>query len=155
MVVGARYWYFGIFAVLFASGIGVAIYRAIASDDAIIDKWYNVMVASGAMAMGSAAISLTLTETWRAIMVIARDIHKWFEDRRKKRFAEIRAEGIQEGEARGEARGIEKGRQEGRVEGKHEGRQEERGLWEEWNARRMDAEARGEDFLEPPPNGKV
>ena len=126
-MVGARYWYFGIFAVLFASGIGVAIYRAIASDDAIIDKWYNVMVASGAMAMGSAAISLTVTETWRAIMVIARDIHKWFEDRRKRRFAEIRAEG----------------------------RLEERSLWQEWNARRLEAEARGEDFLEPPPNGKV
>ena len=151
MVVGARYWYFGIFAVLFASGIGVAIYRAIASDDAIIDKWYNVMVASGAMAMGSAAISLTVTETWRAIMVIARDIHKWFEDRRKRRFAEIRAEG----EARGEARGIEKGRQEGRAEGRVEGRVEERSLWKEWNARRMDAQARGEDFLEPPPNGKI
>ena len=150
-MVGARYWYFGIFAVLFASGIGVAIYRAIASDDAIIDKWYNVMVASGAMAMGSAAISLTLTETWRAIMVIARDIHKWFEDRRKRRLVEA--------EAQGEARGIEKGRvegrQEGRVEGQQEGQLKERSLWKEWNARRMDAEARGEDFLEPPPNGKV
>ena len=84
-------------------------------------------------------------------MVIARDIHKWFEDRRKRRFAEIRAEG----EARGEARGIEKGRQEGRAEGRVEGRVEERSLWKEWNARRMDAQARGEDFLEPPPNGKI
>ena len=60
-----------------------------------------------------------------------------------------------EAEAQGEARGIEKGRQEGRVEGKQEGRLEERSLWQEWNARRLEAEARGEDFWEPPPNGKV
>ena len=64
-------------------------------------------------------------------MVIAHDIHKWFEDRRKKRFAKAWEEGLQEG------------------------RIEERSLWKEWNARRMDAEARGEDFLEPPPNGEV
>ena len=45
---------------------------------------------------------------------------------------------------------------EGREEGRVEGREEERKSWVEWNKRREEAAARGEDFTEPPPsaNGK-
>ena len=41
-------------------------------------------------------------------------------------------------------------------EGRAEGRAEERKSWVEWNKRREEAAARGEDFTEPPPseNGK-
>ena len=45
----------------------------------------------------------------------------------------------------------EEGRAEGRVEGRVEGRAEERAEWQEWNRRRMVAEAGGEPFNEPPP----
>ncbi len=68
-------------------------------------------------------------------MVIAHDIQKWLEDRRRKRFAAAREEGLEEG--------LEKGRAE------------ERSLWLEWLARKEDAESRGDRFTEPPPNGKV
>ena len=46
---------------------------------------------------------------------------------------------------------------EGREEGREEGKAEERRLWSEWNNRRMEAEAEGRPFDEPPPdvNGKV
>ena len=44
---------------------------------------------------------------------------------------------------------IEKHRDEGRVEG----RAEERAAWREWNRRRIDAEAQGLPFNEPPPGG--
>ena len=44
------------------------------------------------------------------------------------------------------------GRAEGRVEGRAEGRTEERLLWSEWNRRRMEAEAAGVPFDEPPPS---
>ena len=51
--------------------------------------------------------------------------------------------------------GIEEGREEGREEGEEgreeEGREETRTLWEAWNRRRLEAEARGEAFTEPPP----
>ncbi len=40
-------------------------------------------------------------------------------------------------------------------EGKAEGRAEERQAWESWYARWKEAKARGEDFSEPPPNGKI
>ncbi len=35
---------------------------------------------------------------------------------------------------------------------KAEAKAEERGLWEEWNNRRLEAEAKGDEFNEPPPN---
>ena len=52
--------------------------------------------------------------------------------------------------------GRAEGRAEGRTEGLEEGLEEERKSWVEWNKRREEAAARGEDFNEPPPsaNGK-
>jgi hypothetical protein len=41
--------------------------------------------------------------------------------------------------------------EEGRAEGRLEGREENQVLWETWNRRRLEAEARGEAFNEPPP----
>lgn len=48
--------------------------------------------------------------------------------------------------------GREKGRAEGRVEGHEEGRAEANAEWMAWNGRRMEAEAKGESFMEPPPS---
>ena len=53
--------------------------------------------------------------------------------------AKIRAEGLEEGRAEG----IEEGRVEG-IAVTHR-------QWQGWNARRMEAEAKGEPFNEPPP----
>ena len=47
--------------------------------------------------------------------------------------------------------GKQEGLREGLREGRQEGRQETQQRWEEWNRRRMQAEARGERFEEPPP----
>ena len=48
-------------------------------------------------------------------------------------------------------RRYEAGLQEGRDEGIQAGRREMLQRWQEWNRRRMAAEARGERFEEPPP----
>ena len=48
------------------------------------------------------------------------------------------------------AEGREQGQAEGREQGQAEGR-EERLRWTEWNRRRLEAEARGVPFDEPPP----
>ena len=45
------------------------------------------------------------------------------------------------------------GRVEGRAEGRVEGRAEAHSIWREWNRRRREAEARGEAFDEPEPDG--
>lgn len=39
----------------------------------------------------------------------------------------------------------------GKTEGLEEGREEKHNEWEAWNERRLEAEARGETFNEPPP----
>lgn len=58
----------------------------------------------------------------------------------------------QEGRDEGRAEGHEEGRAEGRVEGHQEGRVEAYAEWVAWNRRRMEAEANGESFTEPPPD---
>ena len=58
---------------------------------------------------------------------------------KNKRHREGREEGIKVGEERGIKIGEEKGREE---------RQQQ---WEEWNRRRMEAEAANRPFTEPPP----
>ena len=49
------------------------------------------------------------------------------------------------------AEGIAEGKVEGIAKGKAEGKVEERELWIAWNNRRLEAEAKGEKFNEPPP----
>ena len=46
---------------------------------------------------------------------------------------------------------IERQRERFREEGLEEGKADERQAWVDWNTRRLDAEARGEPFDEPPP----
>ena len=60
--------------------------------------------------------------------LLVRPIVRWHESR---------------GEARGEARGQARGQARGEALASRR--------WEEWNQRRMEAEARGERFDEPPP----
>lgn len=54
---------------------------------------------------------------------------------------------IEAHEARGRAEGVKIGR----AEGEEIGRAAAQAEWQEWNRRRMDAEARGRPFDEPPP----
>ena len=110
--------------------MGVVIYVAIETEDAIIRMWYSVIMALGPVGMTSGITALTATETGRTFMVIAHGIQKWIDKK------------LREGEEKRAAKAEAKGRAE------------ERKLWTEWNARREAAEARGEDFVEPPPNGK-
>ena len=139
IVAALRPWYFGVFLVVFIPGTYINIAIQIADNDAIMSIWHNALMAEGPIAMASAAISFTLTESWRVGMVIAHDIQRWLDKRRKKQLEAAR----------------EEGEERGRKEGRNEGRTEERSLWQEWNARRLEAESRGEDFREPPPNGQV
>ena len=60
----------------------------------------------------------------------------WYSERQEKRIAAAKEEGKAEGKAEGEA----------------EGKAEERQLWIDWNTRRLEAEAKGEKFTEPPPS---
>ena len=62
-----------------------------------------------------------------------------------------RAEGVEIGRSKGVEIGRAEGEEIGRAEGEEIGRAAERTEWQEWNRRRMDAEAQGRPFDEPPP----
>ena len=48
----------------------------------------------------------------------------------------------------------QEGREEGREEGRTAGRTETNAEWDAWNQRRIQAEANGEPFTEPPPSAR-
>ena len=54
----------------------------------------------------------------------------------------------------GRVEGRQEGRAEGRQEGRQEGRAEADAQWDAWNLRRMEAEANGDTFTEPPPSAR-
>ncbi len=98
--------------------------------------------------VGVAITSLLVVEGISYVMVmynlwmdlLVRPIVKWHERRGEARGIAIgEARGVARGEAIGEARGVAIG--EARVSQQ----------WEDWNRRRIDAEARGEAFTQPPP----
>ena len=76
-----------------------------------------------------------LTEAGRITVVIAKALDDWRKRRIEVALAAAREVAHKEGEAKGRA--------------------EERQAWESWYARWKEASARGEDFSEPPPNGKI
>ena len=75
----------------------------------------------------SAGAAFGLTEVGKGFMVLAHGIKNWFKRKEKERDNKLRAEG----------------------------REQNQQLWVDWNVRRQEAEAQGEKFTEPPPNGKV
>ena len=87
--------------------------------------------------------TIGIVELGRLIMVLAERMAQRLKERKEKfreeMMAKGRAEGIAQGEAQGEARGEAKGRAEALAE------------VVAWNERRMEADAKGEPFDEPPP----
>ena len=73
-------------------------------------------------------------------------------DGRQKIRAKARAEGYAEGFAQGWAIGFAQGLAEGRAKAKAFSAAKELAAWRRWNARRLEFEARGEPFDEPPPD---
>ena len=71
--------------------------------------------------------------------------------RREKRIEAAKVEGIAEGIAEGKVEGIAEGIAKGIAEGIAEGEARAYRKCAEWDRRRKEAEARGEEFTEPPP----
>ena len=92
----------------------------------------------------SAGASVVATELGRytAMLsdVLREKTDKWIAKKRKEGMDKARAEGVVEGRA------------EGVVEGRAEGEEKIMELWQAWNRRRMEHDAKGEPFNEPPPS---
>ena len=111
------------------------------------------------------AVDIMLFRRWSEAKA---DFAVQLEQAKTEGIAAGKAEGIAEGIARGKVEGIAEGKTEGRAEGKAEGKAEgiaegkaegkaegvaERDRqWAAWNNRRIEAEAKGESFHEPPPH---
>ena len=96
----------------------------------------------------SAGASVVITELGRYTAMLSDILRektdKWIAKHRKKQLEEAEAKGEARGAARAEARGEARGRAEARAE--------MRKLLQDWNARRLEHEAAGKPFHEPPPS---
>ena len=100
-----------------------------------ISPWVIVIVADSAI----------ITE---ATMLVSQYLIEKYHNKRRREGVE---EGIKIGEERGIKVGEERGIKVGEERGVKVGREERQQQWEEWNRRRMEAEAANQPFTEPPP----
>jgi hypothetical protein len=128
-----------LFAIQNIAGISLVCWYEIAvlnEDDSVLTV-LNIIDRLPSVGVGAAAITIALMEVARTVMVIGGNLERWLKKREQERLdravAEARSEALAEVQRK----------------------------WAEWNQRRLDAEARGEPFTEPPPdvpsdaNGKV
>ena len=124
---------------IFISGEVANVASEIGRHEGIMRTWYAILRGTADVGAGAAVLSLAATEIVRYFMVLAHSFQKWVDKKIKQRVAKAHEKGVAEGEAKGEAKGVDKANR----------------AWTEWNTLRLEAEARGEEFTLPPPNGKV
>ena len=111
--------------------------------------WYEIFVAENMVGVGVIAIEIIRFSpaagfiSMFAMSVFLAGVMTMLEMIRKSMYRQ----GVTVGEERGEARGRELGEARGRELGKSQGLSEAAS----WYQRKVDAEARGEPFIEPPP----
>ena len=143
---GRELWFLAVFLVQYAGGLALLYFAGIQAGRL---TFAEAAALTAPLIIMSTAHSVVLVE---GIAMLA-------ESFLKRRYQEGRQEGREEGRQEGREEGRQEGVQEGREEGRQEGVQEgiqvgqrnTQQRWEEWNRRRMDAEAKGEKFEEPPP----
>ena len=137
--------YFVIFSAQTLALIGLAVwYEVFVVTE---DTWPETIFAIGrAVGPGVGAIMAeSIIATEGLFMVLFGGIMRRREERR-----------VEEAKSQGRSEGVAEGRSEGIVEGRSEGIAEGLALanknWQEWNRRRLEAEAEGRPFTEPPPS---
>ena len=111
--------------------------------------WYEVFVVNDKTSVGGVAIEVISFSpaagffSMFIMSVFLAGVMTMLEMIRKSMYKQGVIAGTERGEERGEARGIERGKLEGKSEGLSEAAA--------WYQRKMDSEARGEPFDEPPP----
>ncbi len=143
-------WWYAYLAAFFAQMAGWTL--MVAWDEAVYGSHARVIEYLRAVGRDSSPMAqmfvlntIGVVELGRLIMVLAQGIADRLKERREKFKSELIAQGI--------AQGIAEGIAEGKTEGKTEGRAELAAEISAWNKRRLEAEARGEKFDEPPPMG--
>ena len=130
-----RVFYFALFVIQSLIGIGYVVWHEVWINDG--DSFHatiaTIILMDVAVIAHSAGVGVIVSEMK---MVIAQYLEqRYYGPKRRKALAEAKAEGVKQG--------IEQGVEQGRAETAAKVR--------EWNARRLEADAKGEPFDEPPP----
>ena len=137
--IGWRLLYLLLFSTQFIAVSAVVAWYEIAVNTA--DTWPQTIIAIGngisPWVIVIVADSAIITE---ATMLVSQYLIEKYHNKRRR-------EGREEGIKIGEERGIKVGEERGIKVGREERQQQ----WEEWNRRRMEAEAANRPFTEPPP----
>ena len=142
---------------LFLISFFALIYGYIAMEFEITQGWkghvsiQNVLKDVSAFIPVGGAFVATIIGGIDIIMLLSDFIQARREKRIEAAKVEGIAEGIAEGKVEGKVEGIAEGIAEGRAEGIAEGEARAYRKCAEWDRRRKEAEARGEEFTEPPP----
>ena len=96
----------------------------------------------------SAGASVVITELGRYTAMLS-DILR---EKTDKWIAKSRREDLEKAFAQGYAEGLGEVRAKARAQGYAEARAESQKLWQDWNARRLEHQAAGKPFHEPPPS---
>ena len=110
------------------------------SSDGPVETFTAAAEGIGLMSLASAGLSASLIELGRSLMVVAHYLDQWLKKRQEERLARAVAEARAAAESQGREQGLALGQSENQR------------LWEEWNGRRLAAEAAGLPFDEPPPS---
>ena len=131
--------YLALFTLFASMGLGFLLWYEIFSNtsDTLPQTVLAIIKGLGLNTAGAAGLSFQIVEGPKFVMVVADYFTKrWLNPLKE----QLRQEGRAEGHA------------EGRAEGHAEGQAESNAMWEKWNARRIEAEEKGEPFDEPPPS---
>lgn len=121
--------------------------------DTLIETILAIIQGIAWIGVASATTSVTITEVINGIMVIGEWMRERFvEPQKEKQRQQGLEQGLQQGHKQGLQQGHKQGLQQGHKQGLQQGLQQERKRWTQWNQRRMEAEAKGETFIEPTPD---
>ncbi len=127
-----------LFAIQNIAGTSLVCWYEIAvlnEDDSVLTV-LNIIDRLPSVGVGAAAITIALMEVARTVMVIGGNLERWLKKREQERLD----------------RAVAAARSEAHAEARSQALAEVQRKWAEWNQRRLDAEARGESFTEPPPD---
>ena len=120
-----------LYLLLAIPSLAVVVVVQVRNHSGILETWVAAIIPGAAAMALSGMTAYSAIEAWRGSLVLAESIRDGIKARRRKQVAQARAE------ARAEA---------------FEGRAEAYVAWEDWNRRRVEAEATGETFNETPPS---
>ena len=150
--------YFTLFAIQNIAGMILVCWYEIAinTQDGEVETALNIIRWMGRVALGSAGFTITIMEVARIVMVIGGNLERWLrkreDERVERRVTERVNRAVAEAVDKAVAEAVDKAVDEAVAEARSETRAEIQRQLSEWNQRKLDAEARGELFIEPPPD---